>query len=90
VRTEPQGYTRASYPVAATLPAVIVPPSSESSYSASQPSTLDRDTKPPSKSAKPMTAAEASGAALGPEKKERRGILGVFGIRSKKDKESKK
>lgn len=89
-RDESQVSNRASFPVAATLPPGLSLPTSQTSASAGQSSTLDRDSKPPAKGGKPSTAAEAAGVSVEKEKEKKKGILGVFGIKSKKDKESKK
>lgn len=83
---------RASYAASATLPAGVTP-GALGAPAAQDRTTLERDTRPPSKGSKPMTAAQlaASVDAEHHEKeKKHKSRFSFFGSKSKKDKDGKK
>ena len=83
---------RASYSVSATLPAGVSP-AFGAPASGHVTTTLERDTKPPSKGSKPMTATQLAAGVDGDhheKEKKHKSRFSFFGSKSKKDKEGKK
>ena len=76
--------------MSATLPVGMAPPF-DAATSSRVTTTLERDTRPPTKGSKPLTAAQLAGMDSEPhEKEKKKSRFSFFGSKSKKDKEGKK